>query len=134
MSTAGTPREVFCIGIVTIVIPAARIKWLLPRLGANAGTEAKVVQIVLPGKVARKPRAGILGAPSGYSGGPRLVGVLGYPESMLDAGACTLVSAHLVVVLCNCCEMQYAESRCICFVPLKPGNVSITPPHRTQAG
>ena len=89
MSTAGTLREVFCVGIVAIVIPAARIKWLLPRLGANPGTEAEAVQIVLPGKVAMKPRAGILGAPSGYSGGPRLVGVLRYPESMPDAGACT---------------------------------------------
>ena len=75
---------------MAIVIAAERLKWQLPLLGANAGTEAEVVQIVLPGNVARKPRACILGAPSGYSGGPRLVGVLRYPESMPDAGACTL--------------------------------------------
>ena len=69
-SDAGTLREVFCVGTAAVVILAARIGWQIPRPDASASTETKVVEMVLPpGGWARKPRAGTLGAPRGYSGG-----------------------------------------------------------------
>ena len=80
-----------CVGTAAVVILAARIGWQLPRPDASASTETKVVEMVLPppGGLARKPRAGTLGAPRGYSGGACRVGVVGRPEPlMLDAGAC----------------------------------------------
>lgn len=47
-SAAGTLREFFCVGTAAVVIPAARIGWQRLRPGASAGTEAEVVDIVLP--------------------------------------------------------------------------------------